>query len=890
MSAFPGPPALGRGVITLAGRPVPSECDPWPKVVIDDAALAAPTATAAVLHDLWLRRRPCVVLLDCAPADLRRPERCERRVWEVGEGFEFGRERLQYLAWSNNYDFRDGDPVWWHSRRALRLGAMEGSHTDVVLPDGRPAWCDGGPREPLPLVAIHRGAIEAGSLQPDRTAAVQAPLAPDQLAAVAHGGGAARIIAPAGSGKTRVLTERLRHLLADRGVTPSSVTAVAFNKRAADELEERTSGLPAHIRTLNSLGLALVNGSGPFARAGPPRRVIEEVEVRRILESLVSVRRQQNTDPWAPYLDALSMIRLGLVSPEAAEEAIPDATGVAQIFDAYRAALAERDVVDFDEQIYLAIEVLLGDDDARRHDQRATRHLLVDEFQDLTPAHLLLIRLLSAPTYDVFGVGDDDQVIYSYAGATPEFLIGYGKYFPGAAEYALQTNYRCPPAIVEGARTLLGHNRRRVAKSIEPRQGREHDAGALRVDLQPSEQHAGATADHIRRWLAGGAAPADIAVLARVNSVLLPVQVTLSEQGIACTAPVGTAILTRTGIRAALAYLRIGSDPEHISRRDVAETIRRPSRRIARNVTEMLQKRAMTSIADIRRLAGVLTGSDVERLLWYAEDLEAVARAVSGGTTAKALQAIRVDVGLGSAMDVLDGSKGNVDRSTHLDDLAALEQVAVLHPEPATFESWLTEVVGRPGESDGVSLSTIHRVKGREWPHVLVYGASDGLFPHRLAGDVEEERRVFHVAVTRASVDAVVLADAAGPSPFCRELSTAAPVMAARPVVTPRDVAARREAPPASEALSALRAWRTETASRDKVPAYIVFSDAHLEGIAADNPSTLRELARCKGIGPAKLERYGDDILAVLDEAGSPRKPLRPKDSPRNAATSRDQR
>jgi len=525
--------------------------------------------------------------------------------------------------------------------------------------------------------------------------------------------------------------------------------------------------------------------------------------------------------------------------------------------------------------------VLLRDPEARRHNQRLARHLLVDEFQDLTPAHLLLIRLLSAPTYDVFGVGDDDQVIYSYAGATPEFLIGYGRYFPGAAEYALETNYRCPPAIVEGARTLLGHNRRRVAKSIQPLAGRDGVAGDLLVDLQPSDQHATATADRIRAWLAAGAEPADIAVLARVNSVLLPVQVTLREQAIPCTAPVGTAILTRTGIRSALAYLRIGADPQHISRRDVAETIRRPSRRIARNVAEMLQKRAVTSIGDIRRLAGVLTGSDVERLLWYAEDLEAVARAVRSGTTAKALRAIRVDIGLGSAMDVLDGSKGSVDRSTHLDDLAALEQVAVLHPDPATFESWLTEVVGRPGEPGGVSLSTVHRVKGREWPHVLVYGANDGLFPHRLAGDIEEERRVFHVAVTRASVDAVVLADVAGPSPFCGELFTAA--VPGRvgggvpaPAVKPRVPTTRT--PVTSEAMTALRAWRSETAKRDQVPAYIVFSDAHLEGIAADNPSSLRELARCKGIGPAKLEKYGDDILAVLERVGD-------SDSARNAAT-----
>jgi DNA helicase-2/ATP-dependent DNA helicase PcrA len=877
--------------------------------------LEAPLAVADELHDLWSRRRPYVVVLAVDPSLLKAAERCERAVWEVGEGFEFARERLQYLVWSNNYDLRGEAPVWWHGFRALRMGATESSTSDVVLPDGTPAFCDGGPRQPLELgdaVVVHREALEAGSLAPDRAADVTAALASDQLAAVTHGGGPARVIAPAGSGKTRVLTERLRHLLAGRGVTPSSVMAVAYNKRAADELSERTAGLPANIRTLNSLGLGIVNGSRPFAgTSGPQRRVIEEVEVRRILESLVKVRRQQNTDPWSVYLDALSAIRLGLADPVAVEEAFPDAAGVAGIFDAYRAILVEEALVDFDEQIYSAIEVLLRDPDVRRHDQRVARHLLVDEFQDLTPAHLLLLRLLAAPTFDVFGVGDDDQVIYSYAGATPEYLIGYRRYFPGATEYALETNYRCPPAIVDGARTLLGHNRRRVAKSITTAEGRTGGSSDLLVELHPPDRQASASADRIASWVGAGAHHSDIAVLARVNSVLLAVQVTLMEQGVPCTAPLGSSILSRTGMRSALAYLRIGADPHAISRSDIAETIRRPSRRIARNVTDMLQKRSMTSLSDIRRLAQALSGADVEKLRWYADDLETVAGVVGSSATHKALETIRLDIGLGSAMDDLDGSKGDFERSTHLDDLAALEGVAMLHPDPLTFEAWLTEVLSRPGMADGVTLSTVHRVKGREWPHVIVYGADDGLFPHRLATDIEEERRVFHVAVTRASVDAVVLADAGAPSPFCHELVTPAARAEAIPADGPgtgesfgrrllgRDARTTSPAPgpaparqrgratggspaqadgrprppldPAAEAaLAALRRWRTETARRDKVPAYVVFSDAHLEGIASARPSTLRELVRCKGIGPAKLEKYGDDVLAVLESVQVP--------------------
>jgi DNA helicase II / ATP-dependent DNA helicase PcrA len=921
---FPGPPELGRGAVIEPGGEAPGE---WPRVL-------ASSGDVDSLHAHWLERRPVVVVLDVDSGELRAPEVFDGPVWSLAPSFEFRRERLQYLVWRNNYDCRKGEPVWWHGRRAVQMGASAGSETDVVLPDGTAAWCDGGPRQRLPLPVVHRESLDAGSLTLDRWSAPGAALAEDQLAAVTHDAGPARIIAPAGSGKTRVLTERLRHVLADRGFVRSTVTAVAYNKRAADEMVERTAGLGAQIRTLNSLGLAIVNSAG--AR---PKTMLEEFEVRRILEGLVEVPRRQNTDPWAVYIDALSAVRLGLTDPRLVEEALPDAAGVAEAFDVYRGILADRGAVDFDEQIYLAIELLLRDPDLRRRWQGLCRHLLVDEFQDLTPAHLLLLRLLAAPTYDVFGVGDDDQVIYSYAGASPEFLIGYEQYFPGAEAHALTVNYRCPPAVVDGARHLLSYNDRRIAKEISAAPGRSGDGEDLSVVRVPEARQAPAVLERVREWADGGAGWASMAVLTRVNSALLPVQVTLMEEGVPCMAPLGKAILARTGIRAALAYLRIGVDPGAIQRADMAETIRRPSRRIARNVAELLQKRPTTSVREMRRLAEALSGNDVEKVHHYADDLQLVADAVRASDTAGALRVIRERVGLGSAMDVLDSSRGEADRSTHADDLLALEQVAALHPDAATFEGWLADVLARPGALDGVVLSTVHRVKGREWPRVVVFGANEGLFPHRLATSVEEERRVFHVAVTRASEQTVVLASAEGPSPFCEELSGTAPrrplrvgreptparerkPAAAGPVLLPSRAAAvgmrvevsggmeavvmgltdtgvvvapgggkarvalpwgsevrvegavvrlaRPGAPSPDDAFAALKAWRSEVAAREKVPAYVVFSDDHLTGIASALPATLEEFARCKGVGPAKLERYGDEVLAVLEQAGTP--------------------
>jgi DNA helicase II / ATP-dependent DNA helicase PcrA len=136
------------------------------------------------------------------------------------------------------------------------------------------------------------------------------------------------------------------------------------------------------------------------------------------------------------------------------------------VFDRYRDELARRRWLDFDEQIYRALELLLARPDLRQRAQRVGTHLLVDEFQDLTPAFLLLVRLVAGPSMQVFAVGDDDQTIYSYAGASPAYLVDFDAWFPGAHHHALEVNYRCPAPVVDAAVALLSHNRVRVDKTI----------------------------------------------------------------------------------------------------------------------------------------------------------------------------------------------------------------------------------------------------------------------------------------------------------------------------------------------------------------------------------------------------------------------------------------
>ncbi len=468
-----GPDQLGRHAVIEPGGHVP---EPWAdaqRLVVDAATLDDPSHALAFLRAAHHARERLVIEL-AAPFEREPMLMTEAAPYELGPTFAFDLEELHHLVWANSVDHRDPErPTWIVLDAAIAAGAMPaGDRGDVVTPDGTVVWLDGGPvrhTDPIDDVpVIHAVAVEHGSLRPPGANRSDADLAPDQLAAVTHRGGGARIIAPAGSGKTRVLTERARHLLTKWNLPPGTVSLVAFNKRAQEEMVERTSDLPGlQVRTLNAIALAIVNGVPPFAPQGTKWRTIDEPDVRRIIGDLVSFPRRRNSDPIGPWIEALTVIRLGLVDPVEVEGRYAgDVDGLAETWPSYRKTLERRGAVDFDDQIYRALLVLLRDPAARRAAQRACRIMLVDEFQDLTPAHLLLIRLLSAPGGAVFGVGDDDQTIYGYNGADPAWLIDFAELFPGSGSHPLEVNYRCPAGIVEAVDRLLRHNRRRVAKTI----------------------------------------------------------------------------------------------------------------------------------------------------------------------------------------------------------------------------------------------------------------------------------------------------------------------------------------------------------------------------------------------------------------------------------------
>lgn len=970
---MPDPVALGRSVVVGPGEAAPGAWSSCPRV----AVAAADRATADELGRAWRERRAMIIELtpgiglddpDVPPAEAV----TDRQPWEWSVDLDLVGERLHHAVWANAADGRAGPGCgrWRWADAARRLGATHsptsadgaaGTGADVVLPDGTPALCDGGPLDAalggrMGMAVVHRISLEHDMLEPlgpdvptgptsatDLTAPegpMGTALAADQRAAVAAPGAGARVIAPAGSGKTRVLTERARMMLQGWRLPPDAIALVAYNVRAAGEMKARLADVgDVRVRTLNALGLRLCGRTS----------TIDEVEVRRILGGLVTFPKRAETDPVAPWIEALGRVRLGLADPATVERELPDVSDLERVAGVYRKELARRGVVDFDEQVTGAIERLLADPAFRLRMQRFARVLLVDEFQDLTPAHMLLIRLLTGPAGAVFAVGDDDQTIYGYAGATPRWLVDFGHFFPGAGMHSLEVNYRCPVPVVVAASNLLTRNALRVDKVIRaapaPDDAAETPAGLsiLSGDLGPARR----AADRVCALLDGGAGPTEVAVFARVNASLAPVQVLLRSRGVPVDGGVSGRFLQRGGVRAALAWLALSAAPERgLPGPVLREVARRPKRGLSASLLDLVG--AKSSVDELRGLSTWLEGKGSDREAGKLDDLCADitrVRAVAGsGTTADVLAVLRSQIGDGG----LDASATALDQwshgagSAHGDDLDALAELAELEDDPGRFPGWLAEQLGAPVDVDGVTLASIHAVKGREWAHVVVHHATDGLLPHRLSEDIEEERRIFHVALTRCRRSASIV-PGTPPSPFLGELDVAgvpAPVsptprsgaaaVTSSPSGEPRSRSSTRRAPAAgstvllgavgtrfthqghdhevveviaggvrslivggsatttigfgtsvavggrpvvlvhprfAEAWEHLRTWRTERAAGK--PAFVVFDDKTLWLVAALLPTQESGLLAISGIGPVKLENYGDELIAIAEQLRS---------------------
>ncbi len=355
-------------------------------------------------------------------------------------------------------------------------------------------------------------------------------LDPSQQEAVATVTGPIRVLAPAGSGKTKTLVNRILHLL-NQGIAPERILALAFNKKARDEMQdrlERRGVRGVEIRTFHSFGYEVVRDGAGWTFGGASQKKTARALMKDALQEHTKLPALRNQDPLDAFLAGLRRAKMELpalstVMVEYGDKIYP----LEPIFQSYVQKQLSNNFVDFDDMIYMAVRLLLEKKTLRREYQSRFEFVLVDEFQDLNEAQLLLLQIIGLPENNIFAVGDDDQMIYGFRGADVKHIVEFEKRFPVASTYVLNTNYRSSQMIVRHAGWLIRHNRDRVPKDIQPR--RDAQPGRFEVAGRTSllEQ-----AKYVATWLAehkkhNNLNWRDYAVLYRYHAFQFPMAVML---------------------------------------------------------------------------------------------------------------------------------------------------------------------------------------------------------------------------------------------------------------------------------------------------------------------------------------------------------------------------
>jgi DNA helicase-2/ATP-dependent DNA helicase PcrA len=580
-------------------------------------------------------------------------------------------------------------------------------------------------------------------------------LDPEQQKAVASHDGVVQVIAPAGSGKTKVIVHRVSELLA-RGVPANRILCTTFNVAAVQELSQRLSvagiaGVAA--KNFHGIGFAVLKEEEALRQKV---HTMSYPQWRRLAKQAMD---QTENGEWVEPPDAqeaVSNYKLAdMVTPDEARVRARDSRTktLAKIYELYEKDLESNGWLDFDDLIINAIRLLRGDAGVRARWQEKWEYILVDEYQDIEPAQELLIRMLAAPQDALFVVGDEDQCIYAWRRARVERIIELDQAFPGLERSVLKRNYRSSREIVKLAAHLIGHNRRRFPKEILPHRD---EPGA--IALSQSDD-----VDEMGKFVAGllAAVPADVsvAVLARTTFALKSTALACARSGMHFQAP---AKLVEIGgaERTLLAYLRLFADLGQARPEDVAEVFRIPNR--------YLPPQAETQVADaLRRDFGfsVATGT-VRAERWRRQRLDEAGvffdRLSGVGRASEFIKLIRGEGGLDRYFSQQeDMSPHDQDAIDVLADAEARAQDMSVATLAQLFEHD-AELLRRFVGDEGPELSTIHGAKGREWNQVVLVAADDQTLPHRrslessgqTAGDDEEglegERRLAYVAFTRA--------------------------------------------------------------------------------------------------------------------------------------------
>jgi ATP-dependent DNA helicase Rep len=592
-------------------------------------------------------------------------------------------------------------------------------------------------------------------------------LNPQQRAAVEYCDGPLLVLAGAGSGKTRVITEKIAHLIKRRNLSAGKVAAITFTNKAAREMRERVArllkgdiGQELNVCTFHALGLKFLQMEHAKLDLKRGFSVLDADDSTAIVKDLLP--KATKPDQLFALRHLLSQAKNSGLAPEQALAAARSAREheAAELYTNYQRRLRAFNAVDFDDLIRLPLALLEGDDATRSAWQERIRYLLVDEYQDTNDAQYRWLKQLAGARGAFTAVGDDDQSIYAWRGANPGNLDGLAVDYPKLKVVKLEQNYRCPKRILRGANALIRHNPHKYEKNLWSEQP---DGAPIRVlvcrDGEHEAERVAAEIGHLAekfraRWN-------EFAILYRGNFQSRPLEKALRLARVPYHLTGGTAFLERSEVKDVLAYLRLIVNPEddaaflrvaNVPRRDIGATTLEKLGELAQSrhtsllhaaqsdaVLKQLAARSASSLASFaelirqasasaRRLPAADLVEELIQLTRYAEHLREQVK--DQGTQQRRLENLDELVGWFRAMQKNGSSAG---------DLAA--QLALLtHAD-------------RDDPGDAVRLMTLHSAKGLEFRFVHVIGVEEGTLPHAAGieeGRLDEERRLMYVGMTRA--------------------------------------------------------------------------------------------------------------------------------------------
>ncbi len=605
-------------------------------------------------------------------------------------------------------------------------------------------------------------------------------LNPNQRAAVVHAGRPLLIVAGAGSGKTRVLTHRIGYLLAERGAHPGQIVAITFTNKAAGEMKDRVAALVGPraramwVSTFHSMCVRVLRAEAKTLGFKTSFSIYDGDDSKRLM-TLVS--RELDLDPRRYPARSLSAQVSNLKNELVTAEVWSDRASTAhekvlgEAYRQYQRRLIEANALDFDDLIMTTVRLLQDFPDVAEHYRRRFRHVLVDEYQDTNHAQYMLVRELTGgpEPAELAVVGDADQSIYAFRGATIRNILEFERDYPDATTILLEQNYRSTQNILTAANAVISRNSDRKPKNLWSEAG----AGEKILGYVADNEHDEAA------WVAqrideltdeGSLTASDMAVFYRTNAQSRVFEEVFIRIGMPYKVVGGVRFYERREIRDALAYLRVIANPDDVvSLRRILNTPRRGIGDRAEQCIEFLADREQISFGAALERADEAPGLATRSFNAIADFMTMMValRAVDPNTPGEILEAVLDQTGylreLEASHDPQD--EGRVDNLRELVSVAReFEQARANADEPIEAASLVAflEQVSLVADADSipdagggvVTLMTLHTAKGLEFPAVFLTGMEDGVFPHmRALGDpveLAEERRLAYVGITRA--------------------------------------------------------------------------------------------------------------------------------------------